>query len=50
MEAVDNLQYPVDDPRETGDIDHFNHTLIPLQRNSYLGWFEFWSYSFSHVE
>lgn len=50
MEAVDDFQFPIDDPRETGDIDHFKSEFIPLLRNSYLGWFEFWSYSFSHIE
>lgn len=50
MEIIDDFPFPIDDPRETGDIDHFNPELIPLLRNSYLGWFEFWSYSFSHVE
>ncbi|XP_029703620.1 integrin alpha-6-like [Takifugu rubripes] len=37
MEAIDDFPFPIDDPRETGDIDHFNPELIPLLRNSYLG-------------
>ncbi|KAM9357368.1 integrin alpha-6-like [Symphorus nematophorus] len=37
MEPLDNLELISDDPRETGDIDQFNLDLIPLQRNSYLG-------------
>lgn len=41
MEAIDDFSFPIDDPRETGDIDQFNPELIPLLRNSYLGWFEF---------
>lgn len=41
MEDIDNYPYPINDPRETGDIDQFDETLIPLLRNSYLGPFEF---------
>ncbi|XP_041846599.1 integrin alpha-6-like [Melanotaenia boesemani] len=37
MEVLDNLHITSKDPRETGDIDQFNQKLIPLQRNSYLG-------------
>ncbi|KAK9518357.1 hypothetical protein VZT92_023666 [Zoarces viviparus] len=38
MELLDNMDIvPSADPRETGDIDQFNPKLIPLQRNSYLG-------------
>lgn len=37
MEPVDNADIDSEDPRETGDIDQFNHRLIPLQRSSYLG-------------
>ncbi|CAL1612850.1 unnamed protein product [Knipowitschia caucasica] len=46
MEAIDNKNdYNTDGevlqeavaPRETGDIAQFQHTLIPLQRSSYLG-------------
>ncbi|KAM6923822.1 integrin alpha-6-like [Xenentodon cancila] len=37
MEVLDNLNVTSDDPRETGDIDEFNQKLIPLVRNSYLG-------------
>ncbi|TWW54402.1 Integrin alpha-6 VLA-6 [Takifugu flavidus] len=37
MEAIDDFPFPIDDPRETRDIDHFNPELIPLLRNSYLG-------------
>lgn len=44
MEAIDD--FPVDDRRETGDIDQFNPELIPLLRNSYQGWFEVFSYIF----
>lgn len=44
MEAIDDFPFPIDGPRETGDNDHCNPELIPLLRNSYLGWFEFWSY------
>lgn len=41
MEAIDNYPYPMIDPRETGDIDQFDQTLIPLLMNSYLGQSEF---------
>ncbi|XP_071314514.1 integrin alpha-6-like [Trachinotus anak] len=37
LELLDNLEILSEDPRETGDIDQFNPKLIPLQRNSYLG-------------
>ncbi|XP_008293636.1 integrin alpha-6-like [Stegastes partitus] len=37
MELLDNLDIFSESPRETGDIDQFNLKLIPLQRNSYLG-------------
>ncbi|XP_070692438.1 integrin alpha-6-like [Pempheris klunzingeri] len=37
MEPLDNLDFSSEDPRETGDIDQFNPKLIPLQRDSYLG-------------
>ncbi|XP_068437741.1 integrin alpha-6-like [Clinocottus analis] len=37
LERLDNLDSSSVDPRETGDIDQFNMQLIPLQRNSYLG-------------
>uniref|UniRef100_A0A8C3A5E6 Integrin alpha 6 n=1 Tax=Cyclopterus lumpus TaxID=8103 RepID=A0A8C3A5E6_CYCLU len=37
MELLDNLDISSADSRETGDIDQFNMKLIPLQRNSYLG-------------
>nr|XP_046261717.1 integrin alpha-6-like [Scatophagus argus] len=37
MEPLDNLDIFGENPRETGDIDQFNPKLIPLQRNSYLG-------------
>ncbi|XP_040904522.1 integrin alpha-6-like [Toxotes jaculatrix] len=37
QELLDNLDILGEDPRETGDIDLFNQRLIPLQRNSYLG-------------
>ncbi|XP_044062369.1 integrin alpha-6-like isoform X2 [Siniperca chuatsi] len=38
MELLDNLDIYSEEPsRETGDIDQFNSKLIPLQRNSYLG-------------
>uniref|UniRef100_A0A8D3E6D9 Integrin alpha-2 domain-containing protein n=1 Tax=Scophthalmus maximus TaxID=52904 RepID=A0A8D3E6D9_SCOMX len=37
MELLDNLEMFSDDPRETGDIDLFKSELIPLQRDSYLG-------------
>lgn len=37
MELLDNLEFFSEDSRETGDIDQFNRNLIPLQRNSYLG-------------
>lgn len=50
MEAIDNYPYPLNDPRETGDIDQFDQTLIPLQQDSYLGQFEFCSHSLSSVE
>lgn len=42
MEPVDNLAISSEDPRETGDIDHFDPKLIPLQSNSYLGQFLVW--------
>lgn len=50
MEAIDNDPYPVNEPRETGDIDQFDQTLIPLLGNSYLGQSEFCSYSLSSLE
>ncbi|XP_076595871.1 integrin alpha-6-like [Chaetodon auriga] len=37
MEFLDNLHVHSEYPRETGNIDRFNPKLIPLQRNSYLG-------------
>ncbi|XP_070769684.1 integrin alpha-6-like [Enoplosus armatus] len=37
MELLDNLDVYSEGPRETGDIDQFNPKLIPLQRNSFLG-------------
>ncbi|XP_072290728.1 integrin alpha-6-like [Eucyclogobius newberryi] len=37
MEPVDNVDLDSDDPRETGDINQFNHRLIPLHRSSFLG-------------
>ncbi|XP_076005382.1 integrin alpha-6-like [Genypterus blacodes] len=38
MELLDNRMDSSDEePRETGDTDQFNEELIPLQRNSYLG-------------
>lgn len=37
MEPLDNVDIDSEDPRETGDIDQFNHRLIPLHRSSYLG-------------
>ncbi|KAM4732054.1 integrin alpha-6-like [Anableps anableps] len=37
MEQLDDLDFDSEEPRETGDFDQFNHKLIPLQRNSYLG-------------
>ncbi|XP_078145154.1 integrin alpha-6-like [Centroberyx gerrardi] len=37
MEPLDNLAVSSEEARETGDIDQFNPRLIPLQRNSYLG-------------
>ncbi|XP_056239048.1 integrin alpha-6-like [Seriola aureovittata] len=37
LELLDNLDILSEDTRETGDIDLFNKNLIPLQRNSYLG-------------
>ncbi|XP_069388255.1 integrin alpha-6-like [Paralichthys olivaceus] len=37
LELLDNREIFSADPRETGDIDVFNQKLIPLQRNSYLG-------------
>lgn len=37
MEPLDNLAFPSETPRETGDLDQFQPKLIPLQRNSYLG-------------
>ncbi|XP_075336630.1 integrin alpha-6-like [Odontesthes bonariensis] len=37
MEVLDNLDLFGVAPRETGDIDQFNRKLIPLQKNSYLG-------------
>lgn len=40
MEAIDDYPYPINDPQETGDIDQFDQTLIPLLRNSYPGQFE----------
>ncbi|XP_019718941.1 integrin alpha-6-like isoform X2 [Hippocampus comes] len=36
-ELLDNLDIFGELPRETGNIDQFNSKLIPLQRNSYLG-------------
>lgn len=45
MEAIDDFPFPVDDPRETGDIDQFNPELIPLLWNSYLGLSGFCFYS-----
>lgn len=41
MEDIDNYPSPVSEPRETGDIDQFDQTLIPLLLNSYLGQSEF---------
>lgn len=46
MEAIEDFPFPIDDPRETGNLDQFNPELIPLQGNSYLGRFEFCSDSF----
>lgn len=46
MEAIDDYPFPIINPRETGNIDKFDETLIPLLGNSYLGQFEFCSYSF----
>lgn len=43
MEVLDDLDFTSEDARETGDIDQFNQKLIPLQRNSYLGQFPWWS-------
>ncbi|GLD70442.1 integrin alpha-6-like protein [Lates japonicus] len=37
MELLDNLGILSENPRETGDIGHFNVNLIPLKRDSYLG-------------
>ncbi|XP_061747815.1 integrin alpha-6-like [Nerophis ophidion] len=37
MELLDNLDISSEDTRETGDIDRFDSGLIPLRRNSYLG-------------
>ncbi|KAF1384991.1 hypothetical protein PFLUV_G00125970 [Perca fluviatilis] len=37
MERLDNQGIIGADARETGDIEKFNSTLIPLQSNSYLG-------------
>ncbi|XP_061690703.1 integrin alpha-6-like [Syngnathoides biaculeatus] len=37
MELLDNLDIFGELPRETGNTDLFNSKLIPLQRNSYLG-------------
>ncbi|XP_061541464.1 integrin alpha-6-like [Phycodurus eques] len=37
MELLDNLDIFGELPRETGNIDLFDSKLIPLQRNSYLG-------------
>ncbi|XP_061580836.1 integrin alpha-6-like [Cololabis saira] len=37
MEVLDDLMWSSDDPREAGDIEQFNQELIPLLRNSYLG-------------
>ncbi|CAK6964964.1 integrin alpha-6-like [Scomber scombrus] len=37
MEPLDNLGVSSEYARETGDIDNFNTKLIPLQRDSYLG-------------
>ncbi|XP_045885945.1 integrin alpha-6-like [Micropterus dolomieu] len=37
MELLDNLDIFSEGSRETGDIDELNPTLIPLQRDSYLG-------------
>ncbi|XP_015243122.1 PREDICTED: integrin alpha-6-like [Cyprinodon variegatus] len=37
MEHLDDLDFDSERPCETGDIDQFNHKLIPLQRTSYLG-------------
>ncbi|KAM3866988.1 integrin alpha-6-like [Diretmus argenteus] len=37
MELLDNLVVSNEEPRETGDIDQLNPRLIPIQRNSFLG-------------
>uniref|UniRef100_A0A4W6FCR9 Integrin subunit alpha 6 n=1 Tax=Lates calcarifer TaxID=8187 RepID=A0A4W6FCR9_LATCA len=37
MELLDNLGIASENPRETGDIGRFNTELIPLHRDSYLG-------------
>ncbi|XP_054648706.1 integrin alpha-6-like [Dunckerocampus dactyliophorus] len=37
MELLDNLDISSEDTRETGDIDRFDSKLIPLHRDSYLG-------------
>ncbi|KAF7660991.1 hypothetical protein LDENG_00271160 [Lucifuga dentata] len=37
MEILDNFVVSDEEPRETGNIDQFDSKLIPLQRNSYLG-------------
>lgn len=39
MEPLDNLDYTNENSRETGFIDRFDQEVIPLQANSYLGWF-----------
>uniref|UniRef100_A0A8C4E7B2 Integrin alpha-6 n=1 Tax=Dicentrarchus labrax TaxID=13489 RepID=A0A8C4E7B2_DICLA len=37
MQPLDNQVYPSEESRETGNSDQFNTQLIPLQRDSYLG-------------
>ncbi|KAK7877224.1 hypothetical protein WMY93_032077 [Mugilogobius chulae] len=36
MEPIDDGDFESEDPRETGDINQFDHRLIPLHRSSYL--------------
>lgn len=50
MEDIDNYPFPMNDPRETGDIDQFDQRLIPLLSDSYLGQFEFCSSALSSVK
>lgn len=50
MEDIDNYPFPMNDPRETGDIDQFDQRLIPLPSDSYLGQFEFCSSALSSVK